>query len=336
MPSPGSGEDTAGDRPDVRDRPEARAGADARARIARIEAQLQQRAARVQSGTVGSVQRRMQDLQISRHALVFAALAMVLFVPALISLSALLPIGREHGLADRWAQHLALSAEARSPIRHLFTTDRTVRNATSVIGAVVTVLAAYAWPAELQRVYEAVWGLPSRGWRALWRPLVWLASTIAVLVVVAAVGSLAAGVAGAALTAVLCSPLVFGWSWWMQRFLLAGRAPWSALLPGALVTSVGLAGFSVVTSIYLSRAIVYNAERYGPIGVVFVLMSWLTWFSLVLLGGAVVGHAVHQRRCARPGGSEGLPPRSPPPARPSPTVGLTGSGTTTSDRRPLR
>ena len=36
-----------------------------------------------------------------------------------------------------------------------------------------------------------------------------------------------------------------------------------------------------------TSAIVWNADRYGPIGVVFVLMSWLTWFSTVLLGGAV-------------------------------------------------
>jgi membrane protein len=87
----------------------------------------------------------------------------------------------------------------------------------------------------------------------------------------------------------------------MQRFLLAWRVPWSALLPSAIVTAVGLAGFSVVTSVYLSRAIVWNADRDGPIGVVFVLMSWLTWFSLVLLGGAVVGHSLHLRRSGSTG-----------------------------------
>ena len=257
---------------------------------------------RARAGAVGSVQTRMGELQISHHALVFSALGMVLFVPALISLSTLVPFGSTHGLADRWAHRISLSDDAQRAVRELFTNDHTIRSATSAVGAVVTVLAAYAWPAELQRVYEAVWGLPSRGWRQLWRPLVWLLSFVLVIVLVSLVGSLAAGVAGSVLTSLLCAPLVVAWAWWMQRFLLGGRVPWRSLLPGALVTAGGLAAFSVVTSLYLSRAIVYNDGRYGPIGVVFVLMSWLTWFSLVLLGGAVVGHTLHQRRAAASAG----------------------------------
>jgi membrane protein len=238
---------------------------------------------------------------MTHHALVFSALGMVLFVPALISLATLLPLGSDHGLAARMAHHLALSAEARAAVRDLFNTDDTVRTATSAVGAVFTVLAAYAWPAELQRFYQAVWGLPRLGWRQLWRPLVWLGSLVLVVATVATVGALAGGVAGAVLTAVLCSPLIVVWVWWMQRFLLAGRVRWLALLPGALVTAAGLAAFSVATSVYLSRAIVWNADRYGPIGVVFVLMSWLTWFSTVLLGGAVLGHTIHQRRTGSAG-----------------------------------
>ena len=267
-----------------------------RRRLARVRERAIEAAERARSGTVGSVQSRIRDLAITHHALVFSALGMVLFVPALISLASLLPLGSDHGLANRVAHHMALSDEARAAVRDLFSTDDTIRTATSAVGAVFTVLAAYAWPAELQRVYQAVWGLPALGWRQLWRPLVWLCSLVLVVAAVATVGALAGGVAGALLTAVLCSPLTVLWVWWMQRFLLAARVPWRALLPGALVTAAGLAGFSVVTSVYLSRAIVWNAERYGPIGVVFVLMSWLTWFSIVLLGGAVLGHALHQRR----------------------------------------
>jgi membrane protein len=264
--------------------------------VARARARAVEAAARARAGSAGSLHRRMRELQISHHALVFSALGMVLFVPALVSLSAIVPFGSDHGLAARWAHHLALSEPARAAVRDLFSTAETVQNVMSAVGGLVTVLAAYAWPAELQRVYETIWGLPTQGWRQLWRPLVWVLSLVVLVGVVSLVGSIAAGVAGTALTAVLCFPLVLVWAGWMQRFLLAHRVSWSALAPGALITAAGLAAFSVGTSLYLSRAIVWNAERYGPIGVVFVLMSWMTWFSLVLLGGAVVGHSVHEGR----------------------------------------
>jgi len=128
-----------------------------------------------------------------------------------------------------------------------------------------------------------------------------LASLLVVVVTVAVVGAIAGGVVGAVLTAALCLPLVLLWVRWMQWFLLAGRVRWSAVVPEACVTAACLAGFSVVTSVHLSRAIVWHADRYGPIGVVFVLMSWLTWFSTLLLGGAVVGHLLHLRRTGSSG-----------------------------------
>ena len=39
-------------------------------------------------------------------------------------------------------------------------------------------LSAYAWPTALQRGYEIAWGVTSRGWRGLWRPLVWLTAFV--------------------------------------------------------------------------------------------------------------------------------------------------------------
>ena len=36
-------------------------------------------------------------------------------------------------------------------------------------------------------------------------------------------------------------------------------------------------------------SISYNYDRYGPIGIVFVLLSWFIGFGVVMLGGAVVG-----------------------------------------------
>jgi hypothetical protein len=83
---------------------------------------------------------------------------------------------------------------------------------------------------------------------------------------------------------VLC-PLVLLCAWWTQRFLLAGLVSWSTLLPDAVVITTGPAAVSVTTSVHLSHAVVSNADRYGPSSVVFLAMTWLTWFSVVLPSG---------------------------------------------------
>jgi membrane protein len=70
------------------------------------------------------------------------------------------------------------------------------------------------------------------------------------------------------------------------------------LLPGAVCTAVGLLGLSIAMQIYLPGAIVSNSDRYGPIGVVFALLSYLIGFSVVMLGGPLVGETWYTRRHA--------------------------------------
>jgi membrane protein len=96
-------------------------------------------------------------------------------------------------------------------------------------------------------------------------------------------------------TSVLGLPLAFLWAWWTQHLLLSSRVPWRSLIPGAIATTVGLVGLAVGMSIFLSNSIVSNFDRYGPIGVVFVMMSWMLGFSIVMLGGPMAGHIWHQR-----------------------------------------
>jgi hypothetical protein len=50
---------------------------------------------------------------------------------------------------------------------------------------------------------------------------------------------------------------------------------WSTLLPDAVMITTGPAAVSV-TCVHLSHAVVSNADRYGPMSVVFPAMTWLT------------------------------------------------------------
>ena len=73
--------------------------------------------------------------------------------------------------------------------------------------------------------------------------------------------------------------------------------------------TVGLIGLRAIGAVYFSTAISSNYHQYGPLGLVFMLLTWLIALSTVMLGGPVLGAAMHeysQLRTARRGRTGGL------------------------------
>jgi len=254
--------------------------------------------------TAGAVKRRISELDVTNKALILSALALMLFIPALVSLVAIVPLGSKDGVASGFARHLGLSAQATADVQKLFGSRQTVRGSTTVFGALVTIVLAYGWPAELRRGYEYIWQLPAQSVRELWRPLAWLGVFVATIAGTAAIGSTSSGGAKLVVYVLVVLPLLCLWVWWSVHLLLGGRVAWRDLIPTAIITGCCLAGFRAFTLIYLSSNITSNFDRYGPIGGVFALLSWMIGFAVVLLGGPLVGEVVQQRRRRRDGGAE--------------------------------
>ncbi|GAA4983113.1 hypothetical protein GCM10025734_04850 [Kitasatospora paranensis] len=90
--------------------------------------------------------------------------------------------------------------------------------------------------------------------------------------------------------------------WWVTMWvLLAGRMSWRSLLPSACATGVYYLGMGVVFSFVASGMVRSNSEEYGPIGVVFVLMSWLIGLGVVIILGAVTGTVWRDREMSLAG-----------------------------------
>ena len=245
---------------------------------------------RMDASTAGQLQQRVVDLALMNQALILSALALMLFIPALITLAALLPLGDSDGTASGIARRLDLSAAATRHLQQLLPRNQTVQAAATGGGSILTLVTAYSWPATLMRGYQTIWDLPPRGRRDLWRPLVWLAVFFAVVVAASAFGQVGHGFGGLIGTSLLGLPAAVAWAWWSQHLLLAGRVRWRALLPGAVALAVALVGLRLFLHFYLSRSIESEYRSYGPIGVVFVLQSWLIAFSVVMLGAPLLGH----------------------------------------------
>jgi membrane protein len=253
----------------------------------------------------GRLARRVTAVRLADQALILAALAMMLLIPLLITTIAVVPLGSRTGAPMEYGQRLGLTPTALRQVQQLFPAPGTIRGATTPIGVLLTVLTAYSWPKALQRGYELIWGLPRLGRRGLWRPLLWVVVFSLGALALLAAGSLGGGVAWELARWVLGAPLLVGFLWWGQHLLLGGRVGWRPLLPGAVLTAAGLFAFRGFTELFFSDAIDSNYRQYGPIGIVFTLLSWLIVLSVVMLGGAVIGAVVSERRTVH---SLGEPP----------------------------
>jgi membrane protein len=265
--------------------------------VAAVTSRVAQTKGRLDASTVGHVQRRFAKADLANQAMILAALALSLLLPLLVTLAALVPLGSANSLPAVVGARLGLSPTAVADLQRLFPSRDAVRGASTVFGSLFTLLSAYAWPTALQRGYEIAWGVTSQGWRGLWRPLVWLIAFVAAGAVLLVLPQ--SGIAEpwrTILLLVLWTPIIFVWSWWTQHFLLRGAVRWRLLVPGAVAMTIGLVGLRAFAAVWLSNAISYNSARYGPLGIVFMLLTWLTALSIVMLGGPVLGAALHERR----------------------------------------
>ncbi|MDD7942368.1 hypothetical protein PHK61_28530 [Actinomycetospora lutea] len=246
---------------------------------------------RFEESGLGHLQRRVVDTQLTKQALILAALAFMLVIPALVTLAAVVPLGRPGGGVTAFATRIGLTPQATSDLQQLFPTTTAVSSASTWFGVLLTVVLTVRWPLALQRGYELVWDLPHRGVRTLWRPLAWLAGFLALVAAIVIVGPVDRGLP-LVVVLVVGTPLAMAWAWWTQYLLLGGRIGWMRLLPGAVVIGVGLVGLRAAAPVVLSPQISSNYRQFGPLGIVFVILSWFVAFGVVMLGGALVGHLV--------------------------------------------
>ena len=271
------------------------------------------------------VWRRGKDVELMHRAMGFAALGLVTLAPLLIVVAAAAPI-QERGFALWIVDGMGLSGRPADSVQDLFAAPRKVLSTTSVLSVVLLALFGVTFAGSVQTGYEKVWDLPAGRWHTVWRRVVWLVALTAYLFAEAQSGAvLGSGTLRSWGRIALSALLGLLFFWWGQRFLLGGRVPWRALLPGAVATVAGLVGLRLFSSQVFSPLIVSNAVSYGSVGTVLIVTSWLIGVGFVVFGGALVGrywylhephHVPHPhapsrkalklRRTRRPG--QGSPP----------------------------
>ncbi len=241
---------------------------------------------------------RLVQVSLVQSAVVLAAQTFMALFPLLIAVIAVVPpvIGGE--VADTLRDRLGVSGDSAGSVRDLVGSRSQRSNAITFFGVILVLASATSFTRALQRVYEAAWQLPKLGLKGSLRGLVWLVGVLVYFGLVAVAVKITTG-AGAAASPLrwiftVVSTLVV-W-WWTPWLLLGGRVRGRALLPGAVLTGVALLILGRISDIYLPRAIRSQESRYGAIGTVFAIESWLVVLAGGIVAAAVVGAVAAQYR----------------------------------------
>ena len=180
---------------------------------------------------------------------------------------------------------------------------RSAATASAVVGTasmVFFVFGGIAAATALQEIYERAFDLPHRGMKDILRRLAWLAVLIGASLLTGWAGPGLRHAGGPALLAAAGLVWATGFWWLTMRMLLAGRISWRKLFPAACATGVLYVAMEVVFSLVFSAMVISDDNKYGPIGIIFALLSYLIAIGVVVILGAVVG-LVWQERSSRPG-----------------------------------
>lgn len=220
------------------------------------------------------------------RALALATQAFVALVPMLIVVAAAVPDEGRAALSGYVVDHLRLSGSAADDLHELVRRPPQPTEPVTLVGVVVLVVTVLGFTRTLQRAYQAAWRLSPQGvWGYAWG-LLGAAALIAETVVFLLIGLL---VDGAVLPTVLLRLALSVLMWWPVQWLLLGRrVGWRRLLPGAAFVGIGQVVVIALSGIYLQPTIESQAQRYGLIGVAFVLVSWLIVLGLLIVLAAVL------------------------------------------------
>lgn len=234
---------------------------------------------------------RLDSMDFINQGMLFAATLLLCLFPFLIVGAAL--AGRD--FATTLARHTGLNQQAAADLGGLFAPTAATHNA--VVGSasgVFFVLGGIGAAAALERLYERAFEVDHRRWSIV-RQLAWLVLFCAAGVLGGWAGPKTHHVGGPVLLAV-AALVWFTAFWWLTMWgLLAGQVSWRRLFPSAFATGVLWLGMQVAFSLFFSRLIISENREYGPIGMIFALMTYLITVGIVVVAGAILGLVWQER-----------------------------------------
>jgi membrane protein len=249
--------------------------------------------ARFDRSLAGSFIRQLRALDFANQAILFGAGLLVSLLPFVILLSAF----ASQRVDDDISLRLGLDRRAAGIVEHLITSAPATANAATITSLIFVTFGMFAVASSLQQIYEKAFGQDHRGLRDWYRLLAWVVVLCVAVTLESVVGRPVRDAPGGGWLAPLVTAAIMApFFWWTMDFLLAGRVPWSRLLPSAVLTGIFYGGLGVFSRFYFSDTIISDSKTYGTIGAIFGIMTWLIAIGAVIILGAVAGAVWEERK----------------------------------------
>lgn len=199
--------------------------------------------------------------------------------------------------------HLSLSGSAAKTVESAITRASESRKAASVVGLLGLAWSGSGVAVALQQGVRAPWQERSEGIRDRLLGLAWLVVAGIGFAVAIAMSSVLNFLPDAAPHVVLDLAAVavgvtieVGLFWWMFWGLGTGRVPARDLLPGAILAAVGFEVLKLVGTIYVPHLVASSSSLYGPLGIVFAILAWLTLFARLIVYASTLNAVRYEAR----------------------------------------
>lgn len=243
---------------------------------------------------LGDTINHLLQVRIMDSATVLAAKGFTAVLPVLFVAAAYFPSSLRDQLKESVRSAAGLRGASLTQVTALLNApDDDTRQAYGLVGILIVLVSATSFSRSLQAMCERCWHMPKTASRvAAWRWFAWLSVfLLAMTTAIALYGWLR-------MPAVLAPGTVLGvlfW-WWTQRLLLARRVGWLPLLPGALLAGTSLATWLAISRVYLPTELNRSITRYGPLGSVFTLLSWILCCTSILTISFALGYLITRRQ----------------------------------------
>lgn len=232
---------------------------------------------------------RLCAVDFMNESILLAATFLLCAVPFMIVADALAGRSATTTLALR----LGLSHQAATDVGHLFASSSAVSAAVTGTSWVFFILGGLAAATTVQALYRKIFQVQPGRWDRL-SALGWLA----LIVGLSALGTVTGhgfSRSQPVLWWIVAVPGFIGFWWFTMWLLVGGKVAWRRLLPCAVATGLFWIGMLVVFHFTFSTMVTGSDRQYGPIGVVFDLMSFFIAIGVVITLGAATGMMWHDR-----------------------------------------